>query len=51
MLQWRKWNVTVKMFRHVIQTYHKKPYLNVVKVMLFKGTWNSVVGNHDKDAG
>ena len=31
---WKKWNVTVKMFTHVIQTYHKKPYPNVVKNLL-----------------
>ena len=43
MLQWRKWNVTVKLFMHVIQMYHKRPYPNVVKVMLFEGTWDNVV--------
>ena len=51
MLQWQKRNVTVKFFKHVIHTYHKKPYLNVVKVMLLKGTWNNVVVNQYKEAG
>ena len=49
MLQWRKWNVTAKLLRHVIQMYHKKPYLNVVKVMLLKGI--NVVVNQYKEAG
>ena len=28
-----------------ILTYHKKFYLNVVTVVLLKGTWNKVVAN------
>ena len=28
----------MKCATHVIETYHKKAYLNVVKVMLLKGT-------------
>ena len=39
-LQWQKWKVTVKLFTHVIQNYHKKLYMNVVKVILLEGTWN-----------
>ena len=51
MLQWRKWNVTIKLFMHIIQTHHKKPYPNVVKFMLLEGTWNNVVLNQCKEAG
>ena len=40
-----------EMFRHIIQTYHKKPYPNIVKVMILKGTWNNVVVNRYKEAG
>ena len=34
----------------VNQTYHKKPNLNVVKVMLLEETWNNVVVNQYKGA-
>ena len=43
--------MTVKLFRYVIQTYHKKPYLNVVKVMSLKRSLNNVVVNQYKEAG
>ena len=31
-----KWNVTLKLFTYLIQTYHKKPYPNVVKNIYFR---------------
>ena len=51
MLKWQKWKVTVKLSMHLIQAYHEKPYLNVVKVMLLEGTWSNVVVNKYKEAG
>ena len=50
-LQWQKWNVIAMLFTHVIQTYHKKPYLNVVKAMVLEGNWNNVVANQYKEPG
>ena len=44
-----KWNVTLTMFAHVIQTHHKKPYTNVVKNTLLYGTWNNAVVNQYKE--
>ena len=32
--QWWKWNVTLMLFTHVIQTYHRKPSPKVFKNML-----------------
>ena len=29
----------------------QKPYLNIVKVKLLKGTWNNVAVNQHKEAG
>ena len=43
--------MTVNLFRYVIQTYHKKPYLNVVKVMSLKRSLNNVVVNQYEEAG
>ena len=51
MLQWRKLNVTAKLSTHAIQTYHKKPCLNVVTFMLLEETLNNVVLNQYKEAG
>ena len=38
------------MFAHVIQTYHKKPYPNVIKNVLLYGNWNNAVVNQNKGA-
>ena len=51
MLHLRKSNVTVKLFTQLIQTYHKKPYLNVGKVMLLDGNWYNVVVHQYKETG
>ena len=50
-LQWRKRNVAAMLFTHVIQTYHKKPYLNIVNTMVLESTWNNVVANQYKEPG
>ena len=41
---------TLKLFTHVIQTYHKKPYPNVVKNILLYGIWINAAANQYKEA-
>ena len=51
MLQWRKLNVTVKLFMHVIQTTTESLAWTLSLLMLLEGTWNNVVVNQYKEAG
>ena len=46
-----KRNVAWTLFTHVIHTYHKKPYRNVVKNILMQETSNNAVVNQYKEAG
>ena len=43
-------NTTFKLFPHVMQTYHKNPYPNVVKNILLYGTCNNAVANQYNEA-